>query len=87
VSSSKSMIGHLMGAAGAVEAMATILSIRDQVVHPTINYNTPDPECDLDYVPNTAREMDVNIALSNSIGLGGQNTCLAFGRLDASTAD
>jgi 3-oxoacyl-[acyl-carrier-protein] synthase II len=82
VSSSKSMIGHLMGAAGAVEAMATILTIRDQVVHPTINYVTPDPECDLDYVPNTGRKMDVNVALSNSIGLGGQNTCLAFGRIN-----
>jgi 3-oxoacyl-[acyl-carrier-protein] synthase II len=81
VSSAKSMIGHLMGAAGAVEAMATILTIRDQAVHPTINYNTPDPECDLDYVPNTGRAMDVNVALSNSIGLGGQNTCLAFGRV------
>ncbi len=81
ISSSKSMIGHLMGAAGAVEAMATILTIRDQVVHPTINYVTPDPECDLDYVPNTGRNLDVNVALSNSIGLGGQNTCLAFGRI------
>ena len=77
------MIGHLMGAAGAVEAMATILSIRDQKVHPTINYNNPDPECDLDYVPNTGREMNVGIAMSNSIGLGGQNTCLAFGRVEA----
>lgn len=85
VSSSKSMIGHLMGAAGAVEAMATILTIRDQHVHPTINYNTPDPDCDLDYVPNTGRAMDVNIALSNSIGLGGQNTCLAFGRITESS--
>lgn len=81
ISSAKSMIGHLMGAAGAVEAMATILTIRDQVVHPTINYVTPDPDCDLDYVPNTGRMMDVNVALSNSIGLGGQNTCLAFGRI------
>ncbi len=84
VSSAKSMIGHMMGAAGAVEAMAAILSIRDQVVHPTINYETPDPECDLDYVPNTAREAEVNIALSNSIGLGGQNTCLAFGKVGLS---
>jgi 3-oxoacyl-[acyl-carrier-protein] synthase II len=82
VSSSKSMIGHLMGAAGAVEAMATILSIRDQWVHPTINYVSPDPDCDLDYVPNTGRKMDVRVALSNSIGLGGQNTCLAFGRIE-----
>jgi 3-oxoacyl-[acyl-carrier-protein] synthase II len=80
VSSAKSMIGHLMGAAGAMEAMATVLTIRDQIIHPTINYETPDPECDLDYVPNTAREATVNVALSNSIGLGGQNTCLAFSR-------
>jgi 3-oxoacyl-[acyl-carrier-protein] synthase II len=83
VSSAKSMIGHLMGAAGAMEAMATVLTIRDQVIHPTINYQTPDPECDLDYVPNTARKATVNVALSNSIGLGGQNTCLAFGRVQA----
>ena len=81
VSSSKSMIGHLMGAAGAMEAMATVLSIRDQVVHPTINYQTPDPECDLDYVPNHARQAEINVAISNSIGLGGQNACLVFGRV------
>jgi 3-oxoacyl-[acyl-carrier-protein] synthase II len=81
VSSSKSMIGHLMGAAGAIEAMATVLSIRDQVMHPTINYETPDPECDLDYVPNHARQAEINIAMSNSIGLGGQNACLVFGRV------
>jgi 3-oxoacyl-[acyl-carrier-protein] synthase II len=86
VSSSKSMIGHLMGAAGAIEAMATILSIRDQFVHPTINYHHPDPECDLDYVPNTGREATVDVALSNSIGLGGQNTCLAFRRYQESPA-
>jgi 3-oxoacyl-[acyl-carrier-protein] synthase II len=84
VSSAKSMIGHLMGAAGAMEAMATVLSIRDQVVHPTINYHNPDPECDLDYVPNCSRQVKVDVALSNSIGLGGQNTCLAFGRFDGS---
>ena len=81
VSSSKSMIGHLMGAAGAVEAMATILSIRDQVLHPTINYENPDPDCDLDYVPNEARAAKVDFAISNSIGLGGQNACLVFGKL------
>ena len=80
VSSAKSMIGHLMGAAGAIEAMATVLTIRDQVIHPTINYETPDPECDLDYVPNSARRATVRVALSNSFGLGGQNACLAFGR-------
>jgi 3-oxoacyl-[acyl-carrier-protein] synthase II len=82
VSSTKSMIGHLMGAAGAVEAMATILSIRDQVLHPTINYENPDPDCDLDYVPNEARPAKVEIAVSNSIGLGGQNACLVFGKME-----
>jgi 3-oxoacyl-[acyl-carrier-protein] synthase II len=82
VSSAKSMIGHLMGAAGAVEAMATVLSVRDQVLHPTINYENPDPECDLDYVPNEARPATVNIAVSNSIGLGGQNACLVFGKIE-----
>ncbi|HEX7103678.1 MAG TPA: beta-ketoacyl-ACP synthase II [Nitrolancea sp.] len=82
VSSAKSMIGHLMGAAGAVEAMATVLSIRDQVLHPTINYENPDPDCDLDYVPNEARPAKVDIAVSNSIGLGGQNACLVFGKME-----
>lgn len=82
VSSAKSMIGHLMGAAGAIEALATVLTVRDQVLHPTINYTTPDPECDLDYVPNQARPASVGVALSNSFGLGGQNACLAFGRFD-----
>jgi len=82
VSSAKSMIGHLMGAAGAIEAMATVLSVRDQVLHPTINYENPDPDCDLDYVPNEARRADVNIAISNSIGLGGQNACLVFGKME-----
>ncbi|HEU5423547.1 MAG TPA: beta-ketoacyl-ACP synthase II, partial [Nitrolancea sp.] len=80
VNSTKSMIGHLMGAAGAMEAMATVLSLRDQVLHPTINYETPDPECDLDYVPNEARPATIEVALSNSFGLGGQNACLAFAR-------
>jgi beta-ketoacyl-acyl-carrier-protein synthase II len=80
VSSTKSMLGHLMGAAGAVEAMACILSLRDGIVHPTINYETPDPECDLDYVPNEARNADVEVTLSNSFGLGGQNACLVLGK-------
>lgn len=86
VSSAKSMIGHLIGAAGAIEAMATVLTIRDQIIHPTINYETPDPECDLDYVPNTARRATVRIALSNSFGLGGQNSCLVFSRYEPENA-
>jgi len=78
ISSNKSMFGHLLGAAGAVEAIFTILTIRDGIIPPTINYNTPDPECDLDYVPNIARKAQVNIALSNSFGFGGVNATLAF---------
>jgi 3-oxoacyl-[acyl-carrier-protein] synthase II len=78
VSSNKSMIGHLLGAAGAVEAIFTILTIRDSIIPPTINYDTPDPECDLDYVPNVARKAQVNIALSNSLGFGGINATLVF---------
>ncbi|MCB0195394.1 MAG: beta-ketoacyl-[acyl-carrier-protein] synthase family protein, partial [Anaerolineae bacterium] len=80
VSSTKSMIGHSFGAAGAIEAMACVQSIRTNTLHPTINYHTPDPACDLDYVPNKARSHPVNIALSNSFGLGGQNSCLVLGR-------
>ena len=71
VSSIKSMVGHLFGAAGAIEALATALTIHSGVIPPTINYRAPDPECDLDYVPNEAREADVRVALSNSMGLGG----------------
>ncbi len=78
VSSNKSTIGHLLGAAGAVEAVFTILTIRDGIIPPTINYDTPDPECDLDYVPNVARKTEVNTALSNSFGFGGANAVLAF---------
>ena len=78
VSSNKSMTGHLLAAAGAVEAIFTILTIRDGVIPPTINYDTPDPECDLDYVPNIARKAEVNIALSNSFGFGGANAALIF---------
>lgn len=81
ISSTKSMIGHLLGASGGVEAIATVLTIRHGVVHPTINYETPDPECDLDYVPNTAREMRVRRAISNSFGFGGHNCCLIFGAI------
>jgi beta-ketoacyl-acyl-carrier-protein synthase II len=80
VSSTKSMIGHALGGAGAIEALACTLTIRDNVIHPTINYETPDPECDLDYVPNVARSAQVNVVLSNSFGLGGQNACLVLGR-------
>lgn len=80
VSSTKSMIGHSLGASAGIEALACVLSIKDQTVHPTINYETPDPECDLDYVPNSAREMDVNVALSNSFGFGGHSSCIAFGK-------
>jgi 3-oxoacyl-[acyl-carrier-protein] synthase II len=78
ISSTKSMIGHLLGAAGAVEAVACIMSLREGIVHPTINYTTPDPACDLDYVPNQARKVDPRYVLSNSFGFGGQNACLVF---------
>jgi 3-oxoacyl-[acyl-carrier-protein] synthase II len=80
VSSTKSMTGHLLGAAGVVEAIFSVLAIRDGVAPPTINYHTPDPECDLDYVPNTARRMKIDISLSNSFGFGGTNGSLIFRR-------
>lgn len=76
ISSTKSMTGHLLGAAGGVEFAAAVLAVQDNVIPPTINYETPDPECDLDYVPNTAREMTVNTAMSNSLGFGGHNASL-----------
>jgi 3-oxoacyl-[acyl-carrier-protein] synthase II len=83
VSSTKSMIGHLLGASGGVELIATALSVHHGVVHPTINYDTPDPACDLDYVPNTARKMNVRRAISNSFGFGGHNACLVVGAFSA----
>jgi 3-oxoacyl-[acyl-carrier-protein] synthase II len=81
MSSTKSMVGHLLGASGGVELIACTLSIRHRVVHPTINYHTPDPTCDLDYVPNTAREMRVLNCISNSFGFGGHNCTLVVGAL------
>jgi beta-ketoacyl-acyl-carrier-protein synthase II len=80
ISSTKSMIGHSFGAAGAIEALACLKTIETGLIHPTINYQTPDPTCDLDYVPNQPRQHEVNVALSNSFGLGGQNSCLVLGK-------
>jgi 3-oxoacyl-[acyl-carrier-protein] synthase II len=82
VSSTKSMVGHALGGAGAIEALACVKSINEGVIHPTINYEVPDPECDLDYVPNQARQADVRTTLSNSFGLGGQNACLVLRRYE-----
>ena len=80
ISSTKSMIGHSLGASGALEAVACVKSIIDRKIHPTVNYEEPDPECDLDYVPNQARSLPVNVVLSNAFGFGGQNACLVFRR-------
>jgi 3-oxoacyl-[acyl-carrier-protein] synthase II len=80
ISATKSMTGHMIGAAGGVEAIVSMLSIRDGKIHPTINLDNPDPECDLDYVPHVSRQTKVDVVLSNSFGLGGQNACLVFGR-------
>jgi 3-oxoacyl-[acyl-carrier-protein] synthase II len=82
ISSTKSMTGHMLGAAGAVEAIAAVLSLRDGVVPPTINYHTPDPECDLDYTPNEMQSYDVELALSDSLGFGGHNACVAFCKME-----
>jgi 3-oxoacyl-[acyl-carrier-protein] synthase II len=82
VSSTKSMTGHCFGAAGAIEAILSALAVKHQVLPPTINYNEPDPDCDLDYVPNEAREVELDVALSNAMGLGGHNGCVLLGRVD-----
>jgi beta-ketoacyl-acyl-carrier-protein synthase II len=83
ISSTKSMLGHTMGGAGAIEAGVCVLTMEQGVVHPTINLETPDPECDLDYVPGEARRADVRVSISNSFGLGGQNACLVLGSYSA----
>jgi 3-oxoacyl-[acyl-carrier-protein] synthase II len=80
VSSTKSMTGHLLGAAGAIESIACVLALHHGVFPPTINYETPDAACDLDYVPNSARETTIDVALNNSFGFGGHNAALLFGR-------
>ena len=78
ISSTKSMTGHMLGAAGAVEAIASILALKNGIVPPTINLDTPDPECDLNYTPNKAEKVDLTIAISDSLGFGGHNGCIAF---------
>jgi 3-oxoacyl-(acyl-carrier-protein) synthase len=80
ISSTKSMTGHMMGATGALEAIFCIQAVRENIIPPTINYETPDPECDLDYVPNTAREINVAATMSNSFGFGGHNAVLVIKR-------
>ncbi len=82
INSTKSMIGHALGAAGGIEAVATVLSLRDGIVHPTINLDEPDPECDLDYTPNVAVRADLSLAISNSLAFGGHNCCIAFRKVE-----
>ena len=81
VSSTKSVMGHCFGAAGAIEAMMCVLAVHEGVLPPTINYRNPDPVCDLDYVPNESRKAEVDVALSNAMGLGGHNACVLIGRV------
>jgi 3-oxoacyl-[acyl-carrier-protein] synthase II len=83
ISSTKSVMGHTFGAAGAIEAIMCALAVRHGVIPPTINYENPDPELDLDYVPNEARKADVRVALSNAMGLGGHNGCVLVGRVES----
>jgi 3-oxoacyl-[acyl-carrier-protein] synthase II len=80
ISSIKSMIGHCLGSAGGIEAVATVLSLDEGIIPPTINYATPDPECDLDYTPNRPRKKEISIAISNSFAFGGNNVCLVFSK-------
>jgi 3-oxoacyl-[acyl-carrier-protein] synthase II len=82
ISSTKSMTGHLLGAAGGVEAIFAVLAMRDSILPPTINYETPDPECDLDYVPNTARQKEIKAVMSNSLGFGGHNATIVFKKFE-----
>ena len=82
VSSTKSMVGHLLGAAGAVELIAAILAVKNNIVPPTINYEVPDPECDLNYTPNTPQEREVRAAISNTFGFGGHNACMSVSKFE-----
>jgi len=82
VSSTKSMTGHLLGAAGGIETIISALALNENILPPTINYENPDPECDLDYIPNEARKKEIEAVLNNSFGFGGQNACLLISRLD-----
>jgi 3-oxoacyl-[acyl-carrier-protein] synthase II len=87
ISSTKSMTGHMLGAAGAVEFIASIMAIKDGIIPPTINYEDPDPDCDLNYTPNTAVKRSVRYAMSNSFGFGGHNACLLLGSYEGSASD